>query len=70
MGGLKYEITLKVILPDEKVEKKKLKVNGEDEILSKVMGSLGRMKIINAPQELKDRAAELNLPLGFIFEDE
>jgi hypothetical protein len=68
VGGEEHQIEIEELwLGDYKVRRKKLKVNGEDEILSLVASSLGRMRIINPPQELIDRADDIGLPRELMF---
>lgn len=43
------------------------KVNGEDEILSYTVASLGKIKIVNPPPELIKRATTIGLPQDLIF---
>lgn len=45
-------------------------VNGEDEILSYVLASLGNLRIAKAPAAIFARARELSLPLRLVFRTE
>ena len=68
VGGDEYELEIEELwLGDYKVRRKKLKVNGEDEILSLVAASLGKMRILNPPEALFARADEIGLPRELIF---
>lgn len=68
LGGDEYEIeTEELWLDDNKVRRKKLKVNGEDEILSLVAASLGKMRILNPPIPLIERANQIGLPHDLMF---
>jgi len=72
VGGDEYEIEVEELwLGDNKVRRKKLKINGEDEILSLVAASLGKMRILNPPKALVERANQIGLPydLTFRFEE-
>ena len=68
LGGDEYEIEIEELwLGDNKVRRKKLKVNGEDEILSLVAASLGKMRILNPPNPLIERANQIGLPHDLMF---
>ncbi|MDH5718646.1 MAG: hypothetical protein OEZ22_13555 [Spirochaetia bacterium] len=68
-GGHVYKLKIEeknLIKPDEpKVFS--LTVNGEEEILSYVASSLGRLKIINPPQEIQKKAQEAGLTADTVF---
>lgn len=66
VGGSIHEIELMDISePGER--RQKIKVNGEDEILSAVMGSLGKLRIVDPPDEVRRRAEQLGLPEDMVF---
>lgn len=68
VGGEEYEVHIEELwLGDQRVRRRKLKVNGEDEILSLVASSLGRMRVINPPEGLVMRADEIGLPHELLF---
>ena len=68
VGGDEYNIEVEELwLGDNKVRRKKLKVNGEDEILSLVAASLGKMRILNPPDALVSRVDEIGLPRSLMF---
>lgn len=66
IGGQIYDVQIEnVNMPNN--PPLRTKVNGEDEILSYVMASLGQMRIIDPPEEIVRRAKALSLPLDSIF---
>lgn len=68
VGGEEYDIEIEEVwLGDNKVRRKKLRINGEDEILSLVAASLGRMRILNPPSQLVERASQIGLPHDLMF---
>ena len=68
VGGKIHDLVVEeVFLPSKVTEKKIRKVNGEDEILSLVAASLGRLRIINPPRELIRRAEVIGLPQELVF---
>jgi len=67
-GGREYEVELEEFWYDGgKPRRRKRKVNGEDEVLSLAAGSLGRIKIVNPPAEMLQRAEALGLPKELVF---
>lgn len=67
-GGKDYDLDIEEVWHDHsKPQRQKRKVNGEDEILSLAAGSLGRLRVINPPEELVKRANAIGLPHGLIF---
>lgn len=71
LGGDEFEVEIEELwLGDNKVRRKQLKVNGEDEILSLVAASLGKMRIVNPPPELAMRAEQIGLPADLVFKHE
>lgn len=67
-GGREYEVELEEFWYEGgKPRRRKRKVNGEDEVLSLSAGSLGRIKIVNPPEELRNRAKQIGLPEELVF---
>lgn len=67
-GGKIYEVELEELWSEGgKPRRRRRKVNGEDEILSLAASSLGRIKIVNPPEELHARARALGLPESLVF---
>lgn len=67
-GGREYEVVLEEFWYDGgKPRRKKRTVNGEDEVLSLAAGSLGRIRIVNPPEELRNRAKQIGLPEDLVF---
>lgn len=67
-GGREYEVELEEFWYEGgKPRRKKRKVNGEDEVLSLSAGSLGRIRIVNPPEELRNRAKQIGLPEDLVF---
>jgi hypothetical protein len=67
-GGREYEVELEEFWYEGgKPRRKKRKVNGEDEVLSLAAGSLGRIRIVNPPEELRNRAKQIGLPEDLVF---
>ncbi|HMV37045.1 MAG TPA: hypothetical protein PKD60_14185 [Turneriella sp.] len=67
-GGHEYDVELEELWYDGgKPQRRKRKVNGEDEVLSLSAGSLGRIKIVNPPEELRNRAKQIGLPEELVF---
>jgi hypothetical protein len=67
-GGREYELELEELWYDGgKPHRRKRKVNGEDEVLSLAAGSLGRIKIVNPPDPLRQRARQIGLPEKLVF---
>jgi hypothetical protein len=66
VGGNIHEVKL-IDVTDSGERTQTLKVNGEDEILSYVLGSLGRFRIIDPPDEVRRRAEQLGLPEDMVF---
>jgi hypothetical protein len=70
-GGEEFEVELEEVwYQGGKPQRRKRKVNGEDEILSLAAGSLGRIKIVNPPPELIKRADIIGLPHDLVFRKE
>jgi hypothetical protein len=68
VGGKEHDIVLEeVYFTGKPAVRKMRKVNGENEILSHVAASLGRLRVVNPPQELITRAEEIGLPQDLIF---
>lgn len=68
VGGREHEIILEEIYLTGKPSVRKIrKVNGENEILSYVAASLGRLRIVNPPKDLIVRANAIGLPEELIF---
>lgn len=68
VGGREYEVELEELWYNGgKPQRRKRKVNGEDEVLSLSAGSLGRIKIVNPPEELRHRAKQIGLPEDLVF---
>jgi len=69
-GGKKYHLIIEDLSFRNKSKlpkQKSLKVNGEHEIISYVLSSVGEKKIINPPQELIDYAKKKDIPEKLIF---
>jgi len=68
-GGKTHKLTLEEKSPGNAAEIKTYEqsVQGEEEILSMVAGSLGRIRIVNPPDEIVDYARRYNLPGDIIF---
>ncbi|MBX3722826.1 MAG: hypothetical protein KF713_13375 [Turneriella sp.] len=66
VGGEIHEVEIENITEPEGGTKK-IKVNGEDEILSYVIGSLGKLRIVNPPEAIRRRAEQLGLPEDMVF---
>lgn len=66
IGGDIHEIQLED-LSDPAGNLRVTKVNGEDEILSYVVASLGNIRIVDPPEAIIARATKLQLPLDVIF---
>ena len=68
VGGTEYSITLEEMDTVGKIAcRRQKKVNGEEEILSYVAASLGKIKIVDPPQEIVQRAAQIGLPTELVF---
>lgn len=65
VGGDIHEVIVEDTLTPE--TGKKIKVNGEDEILSHVMASVGRLRLVDPPAAIVARAESLGLPQELVF---
>jgi hypothetical protein len=58
IDGILYDLDVEEKHPAGEFSRKKIKVNGESEILSYAASKLGNLKILNPPQTLVDKARE------------
>lgn len=70
-GGTEYNITLEFSDPGGRaIARSEKTVNGEDEILSYVASSLGRIRIVNPPDQISQRADQIGLNRQLIFSED
>ncbi len=68
VGGIEHELVFEEIHSVADGAKRRIrKINGEDEVLALIASSLGKVRIVNPPQPLIERAKQIGLPVELIF---